>query len=62
MASFCELSKDYRATTMIVYFLSLSPQEFLVLVWSTSEGWKAESTLELPRGLPVGPWIGNSAR
>ena len=26
-----------------VYFSSLSPQEFLVLIWSTSEEWKAES-------------------
>ena len=32
-----------------VYFL-LSSQKFLVLILSTSEGWKAESTLEPPNG------------
>ena len=29
-----------------VYFLPISSQIFLVLILSTSEGWKAESTLE----------------
>ena len=29
-----------------VYSVLLSPQEFLVLIWSTSEGWKAESMME----------------
>ena len=33
-----------------VYFLTLSSQIFLVLIWSTLEGWKAESTLEPPKG------------
>ena len=33
-----------------VCFLPLSSQKFLVLIWSTSEIWKAESTLELPSG------------
>ena len=33
-----------------VYFLSNSTQKFLVLILSTSEGWKAESTLEPPSG------------
>ena len=33
-----------------VYFLLLSSQKFLVLILSTSEGWKAESTLEPPSG------------
>ena len=28
----------------------LSFQEGLVLIWSTLEGWKAESTLEPPNG------------
>ena len=32
-----------------VYFLPLSSQKFLVLTLSTSEGLKAESTLEPPR-------------
>ena len=30
----------------IVYFLPLRSQKFLALILSTSEGWKAESTLE----------------
>ena len=29
-------------------------QEFLVLNWSTSEGWKAELTLEPPSGFELG--------
>ena len=29
-----------------VYFLFLIPQEFLVLIWSISEGWKTEVALE----------------
>ena len=33
-----------------VYFLSLSSHKFLVLIWSTLEGWKAELTLEAPTG------------
>ena len=31
-----------------VYFLPFSSQKFLVLILSTSEGWKAELTLEPP--------------
>ena len=42
-----------------VYFLPLSPQKFLVLTLSTSEGWKAESTLEPPGGFEHGaPGLG----
>ena len=37
-----------------VYFLPLSSQKFLVLVLSTSEGWKTESTLEQPSGFEHG--------
>ena len=37
-----------------VYFLPLSSQKFLVLILSTSEGWKTESTLEQPSGLEHG--------
>ena len=37
-----------------VYFLSLSHQKLLVLIWSSSEGWKAESTLEPPSGFEQG--------
>ena len=33
-----------------VYFLRLSSQKFMVLILSTSEGWKAELTLEPPSG------------
>ena len=33
-----------------IYFLPLSSQEFLVLILSTSEGWKAELALESPSG------------
>ena len=38
----------------IVHFLPLSPQEFLILIWSTSEGWKAELALEPPSGFEPG--------
>ena len=38
-----------------VYFLLLCPQEFLVLILSTSEGWKAELTSEPPMVLNPGP-------
>ena len=42
-----------------VYFSPLSPQEVLVLIWLTSEGWKAESTLKPPSGLePGAPLLG----
>ena len=37
-----------------VYFLPLSSQKFLVLILSTSEGWKAESTLETPNNFEHG--------
>ena len=37
-----------------VYFLPLSFQKFLVLILSTSEGWKAELTLEPPSGFEHG--------
>ena len=33
-----------------VYFLPLSYKKYLVLILSTSEGWKANSTLEPPSG------------
>ena len=34
----------------VVYFLPLSFQKFLVLIWSISEGLKTGSTLEPPSG------------
>ena len=33
-----------------IYFLPLSSQKFLAVILSTSEGWKAESTLEPTSG------------
>ena len=37
-----------------VYFLLLSSQKFLVLIWSTWGGWKAEATLEPLSGFEHG--------
>ena len=37
-----------------VYFLPVSSQEFLVLIWPTSEGWKIESNFESPSGFEHG--------
>ena len=45
-----ELPQDYSHFDEAVYFLPFSSQKFLVLILSTSEGWKAESTLEPPSG------------
>ena len=39
----CTLWSHYEET---VYFLPVSPQEYLVLVSSISKGWKVDSTLE----------------
>ena len=36
------------------YFLPLSSKKFLVLILSTSEGWKAESTLDPHSGFEHG--------
>ena len=35
-----------KATQLPRAFLPPSPQKFLVLIWSSSKGWKAESTLK----------------
>ena len=43
-----QLPQDYSHFKEAVYFLPLSSQEFLVLILSTSEGWKAELILEPP--------------
>ena len=43
----------------VVYFLPQSSQKVLVLIWWTLEGWKAESTLEMPSGSEqVAPRLG----
>ena len=39
------LQSYYQET---IYILLLSSKKFMVLIWSTSERWKAQSTLELP--------------
>ena len=45
-----------------VYFLALSPQGFLLLIWLILEGWKAEWTLEPPSDFETGiPLFGNLA-
>ena len=42
-----------------VYFVSLSSQEFLVLIWPTSEGWKTELNMMPHRGFqPRTPGMG----
>ena len=38
----------------IVYFLTMRTQKFLVLKWSTLEGWKAEFNLEPPSSFELG--------
>ena len=43
-------SRLYSHYEEAVYFLTLSSQKFSVLIWSTTEGWKAELTLEPPIG------------
>ena len=49
-----QLSQGYSHFEEAVYFLPFSSQKFLVLILSTSEGWKAESTLEPPSGFEHG--------
>ena len=45
------LQSHYEET---IYFLPLNSQKYLVLIWSTSEGWKAESALEPTSGFELG--------
>ena len=49
-----QLPQGYGHFEEAVYFLPLSSQKFLVLILSTSEEWKAESTLEPPSGFDHG--------
>ena len=49
----------YVETVYFLPFLPLSPMKFLVVIWSTLDGWKAESTLGLPIGFKHGtPGLG----
>ena len=41
------------STVSTVYFLSLILQELLVLIWSATEGWEAEWTLERPGSIEL---------
>ena len=45
-----QLLQDYSHFEEAVYFITLSSQKLLVLILSTSEGWKTESTLEPTNG------------
>ena len=47
-----QLSEDLDPLSLEKKFWSLSLQEFLVLIWLTSNEWKTESTLEPPTGFP----------
>ena len=54
-----QLPQGYSHFEEAVYFLPLSSQKFLVLILSTLDGWKAESTLEPPSGFEHGtPGLG----
>ena len=54
-----QLPQGYSHFEEAVYFLPLSYKKFLVLILSTSKGWKAESTLEPPSGFEHGtPGLG----
>ena len=50
-----QLPKSSSHFKEAVCFLPLSSQKFLVLILPTSEGWKAELTLEPPSGFKQGP-------
>ena len=45
-----QLLQDDKHFEEAVYFKTLSSQKFLVLILSTSKGWKAELTLEPQNG------------
>ena len=49
-----QLSQGYIATIRRQFnFFPLYPHEFPVLIWLSSEGWKAESTLKQPSGFEL---------
>ena len=49
-----QLPQGYSHFEEAVYFLPVSSQKFLVLILSTSEVWKAGSTLKPPSGFEHG--------
>ena len=54
-----QLPQGYSHFEEAVYFLPLSSQKFPVLILSTWERWKTESTLEPPSGFEHGtPGLG----
>ena len=54
-----QLPQGYSHFEEAVYFLPFSSHKFLVLILSSSEGWKAESTLEPLSGFEHGtPGLG----
>ena len=54
-----QLPRGYSHLKKAVYFLPFGSQKFVVLILSTLEGWKAESTLEPPSGFEHGsPGLG----
>ena len=54
-----QLPQGYNHFEEVVYFLPFSSQKLLVLILSTSWGWKAESFLEPPSGFEHGtPGLG----
>ena len=54
-----QLPQGYSHFEEAVFFSPFRSQKFLVLVLSTSEGWKSESTLEPPSGVEHGtPGLG----
>ena len=49
-----QLPQGYSHFEEEVYFSPFGSQKFMVLILSTSEGWKAKSTLETPSGFEHG--------
>ena len=49
-----QLPQGYSHFEEAVYFLPFISQKFLILILLTSEGWKAELTLEPPSGFEHG--------
>ena len=63
MRSFCEWGSNTARPQPLrggnLLFITKFPQEFLVLILSTSEGWKTKSTLEPLSGFEHGtPGLG----